>query len=705
MSDHPGHLLSTMFGPISFRRILLSRILLLSVPVLLIGQFLTYRQVRLSLLAATHDSLVQSAQRKGDDLSRFLTTLRLSASVAREASAVTTGNFAGSEVFFNRLIQQLPDSVECIWLESIADGQVVANTCEMIDASVPTYEKEANSPTSDRPEAAIEIQTFFAPMGEAMRSGVADRPGANPITQTIESKAEQATYFLLNAPVTPQNGTAPRYVLRLTAQLPPEHRNNDDTASLNLLSDATLIADAADTILSYPIAGYVGHHLNELPGYDRLVQLTEESSAEFAQRAILSSSVFNLDNQTRQAIIGHVRIPDPTLSPNDRDPSNASNPEWVVMAVADLEFALNNLAGVCGVMFNLVLLLLAANLVATLFLTRDLARPIERLGRYARNIECNVTPEALPARFAIEEFNQLAAVMNASIERLKSWANELSAAWQNARQANQLKNEFLTTISHELRTPLNGIIGSLRLVRDGFCEDREEELDFLHRADDSALHLLTIIDDILDISKIEAGTVTMVPELIDLRKVVLEAVELQQHEVDTKALELNLSLGESNVMVYADPSKLRRVLVNIVGNAVKFTEVGQISVSIQVRPSTLRPSLPSSTDEQIKQSALYAAIEVQDTGIGIDPRVHGKLFEPFVMVDGTTTRKFGGTGLGLAISRNLLEMMDGQIAIDSLGLNRGTTVTIEIPLSKTNVHEPALASSAPRHETASESDS
>lgn len=693
-----------MFGPISFRRILLSRILLLSVPVLLIGQFLTYRQVRLSLLEATHDRLVQSAQRKGDDLSRFLTTLRLSASVAREASVVTTGDLAGSETFFKRLIGQLPDSVECVWLESIAEQRVVANTCKTINANTPTYEspeKENSLPMVDRPQETIQVRTFFAPRRDAPQSSVPARPDSYPIAKPIASASEPVTYFLLDAPVTPQNSAAPQYVLRLTAQLPLEHRSHDDhdIANPDLLSNATLITDSTNTILSYPIAGYVGRNLNELPGYDQLEQFTHESAAEFAQRAVLSASIFNLDDHTRQAIVGHVQILDPTLSPNDRSAFSNGHSEWVVMAVADLELALNNLAGVRGVMLNLVLLLLAANLAATLFLTRDLALPIERLGRYARNIECNVTPEALPARFAIEEFNQLAAVMNASIERLKSWANELSAAWQNARQANQLKNEFLTTISHELRTPLNGIIGSLRLVRDGFCEDREEELDFLQRADDSALHLLAIINDILDISKIEAGTITMVPELIDLRKVVLEAVELQQHVIDEKALELNLSLGESNIMVYADPSKLRRVFVNIVGNAAKFTEVGQISILIQMRPSTLQPSLPPSTDERIPQPAICAAIEVQDTGIGIDPRVHEKLFEPFVMVDGTTTRKFGGTGLGLAISRNLLEMMNGQIAINSLGLDRGTTVTIEIPLSKAQVQEPALASSASHHET------
>jgi signal transduction histidine kinase len=719
-----------MFGPISFRRILLSRILLLSVPVLLIGQFVTYRQVRLSLLETMHDSLVQSAQRKGEDLSRFVTTLRLSASVAREALPVTAGDFSGSEVFFERLIQQLPDSVECIWLESIATKQVLANTCAAIDASVPTYQPitVASDPPSnfDRPEDAIEIRTFFMSVNSEFTARSAsikppentpeetlentpaetseNTPAEKTNTQPIASESKQQTYFLLNAPVTPLDGTSPQYVLRLIAQLPSEHRNEIafNAFSSDLLSNATLIVNASNAVLSYPLSGYVGHTFNELPDYTRLVQQTQESSTEFAQRTVLSASIFSLDDQTRQAIVGHVLIPDPTIPLNRIDPANPMHPEWIVMAVADLDLALENLAGIRSVMLNLVLLLLAANLAATLFLTWDLARPLERLGRYARNIECNLTPEALPARFSIQEFNQLAVVMNASIERLKSWANELSAAWQNARQANQLKNEFLTTISHELRTPLNGIIGSIRLIRDGFCEDRAEELEFLQRADDSALHLLAIIDDILDISKIEAGTVTIAPEVIDLRQTVREAIELQQHEIDTKALDLSLDLGETQTMVYVDPSKLRRVLVNILGNAVKFTEIGQITIAIETRTPTLTPT---NTDRPAR-AGLYAAIEVSDTGIGIDPRVQDKLFEPFVMVDGTTTRQFGGTGLGLAISRNLLEMMDGYIAINSLGLNRGATVTIEIPLSNAIVNQsnqPALASPASSLETSGES--
>ena len=391
-----------MFGPISFRRILLSRILLLSVPVLLIGQFVTYRQVRLSLLETMHDSLVQSAQRKGEDLSRFVTTLRLSASVAREAASVTAGDFNESTIFFKRLLQQLPDSVECIWLESIATGQVLANTCSAIDASVPTYQPPPQAlpiiPSSSETalpssESAIEIGTFFMPIHPTPTAPPPSHSTPSdtlaPTPPPIAAITEKRTYFLLNAPVIPPPGTPPQYVLRLIAQLPSEHRNQATlhTSSSGLVSNATLIVNASHTVLSYPLNGYVGRDFSELPDYSRLMEQTRESAAEFAQRTVFSGEIFHLDHQTRQAIVGHILIPDPTISTRLRDSINfdhsekSEDPQWIVMAVADLELALQNLAGVRSVMFNLVLLLLAANLAATLFLTRDLARPLERLGR------------------------------------------------------------------------------------------------------------------------------------------------------------------------------------------------------------------------------------------------------------------------------------------------------------------------------------
>ncbi|MFP4008465.1 MAG: sensor histidine kinase, partial [Spirulinaceae cyanobacterium] len=132
----------------------------------------------------------------------------------------------------------------------------------------------------------------------------------------------------------------------------------------------------------------------------------------------------------------------------------------------------------------------------------------------------------------------LAIALNSMVARLKTWASELSSAWEEAQTANRLKSEFLTTISHELRTPLNGIIGSVRLIQDGFCDDREEEQEFLKQADEAAVHLLGIIDDILDISKIEAGQYAVNPEQVNLSQLFHEVLSLQSPHIRQKGLEL-----------------------------------------------------------------------------------------------------------------------------------------------------------------------
>jgi len=679
-----------MFGSVTFRRILLSRILLLSVPVLLIGQFVTYRQVRLSLLAATHDRLMQSADRKGGDLSQFVAVLQSSASLAREALPAIADDPNERVAFLDRLSDEALESVACIWLESIETARVLASSCETVLPETPAY-RPSDDDSGDRQLGPNDVTTrvFFAAArsDSSRRDDAVDRPRPAfaltppppPADRDSDAAPPLETLIQLDAPVPASDPDRPaQYVLRIASRLPDEYRSRAD-ADRNLLRDATLIADGEGMILAYPLQGYVGRNLGDLSSYDRLLEMKTESAQEFAQRTTFVRDTFELDEQSRQAIVGYAKIFNPTRSqPASAADDDDDDDRWIVFAVADLDLVLRNLTGVRNVMLNLVLLLLAANLSATLFLARDLALPVERLGRYARSIECNTTPEALPSSFAIEEFNQLAAAMNASIERLKAWAMELSAAWQQARQSNQLKSEFLTTISHELRTPLNGIIGSLRLIRDDFCESRSEELEFLQRADDSAIHLLEIIDDILDISNIEAGTVTLLPESIDVRDIVRDAIEVQQHELKSKDLTLTCELGESSTTVYVDPSKLRRVLVNVIGNAVKFTEIGQIDIRVGVRSATA-----SASRAAFARRAPCATIEVIDTGIGIDPRIRDRLFEPFVMSDGSTTRRFGGTGLGLAISRNLLEMMGGHITIDSLGIDRGATVTIEVPLATT----------------------
>jgi signal transduction histidine kinase len=269
------------------------------------------------------------------------------------------------------------------------------------------------------------------------------------------------------------------------------------------------------------------------------------------------------------------------------------------------------------------------------------------------------------------------------VDRLKAWATELETAWQEAKVANQLKNEFLATISHELRTPLNAIIGCIRLVRDDCCDNREEEVEFLQRADDAAIHLLSIINDILDISKIEAGTLSVTLEPVDVSLTIKEVVEIQENAIAQKGLELLVDEQPEALVVEADPVKLKQVLINLINNSIKFTDTGRIKISTRVESSYTevmnRVSTKTETVEGNGSSNGDVVIAVEDTGIGIAPEQQQKLFQPFVMVDGSTTRRHGGTGLGLAIARNLIELMGGTIMLNSKGVGQGTTVEVVLP--------------------------
>ena len=319
-------------------------------------------------------------------------------------------------------------------------------------------------------------------------------------------------------------------------------------------------------------------------------------------------------------------------------------------------------------------------------------------------------------------FSQLASAVDNMVTRLRAWGDEIVSAWQEAQNANQLKSEFLATTSHELRTPLNGIINCVQIVKDGYCDDKEEEHEYLEQANEAAIHLLKIINDVLDISKIEAGKLSVTIKQVDLTKVINEVIELQLVNIHQKKLQLNFPNLLDKVYVSADEAKLKQILINIVGNAIKFTDKGAISIDIQITNSLtslenkyfiendrayleeLSNSLVSvntlnnkfltkeQLSEKVEPSKERATIEeslvkqvvikVQDTGIGIELSQQDKLFRPFVMVDGSTTRKFGGTGLGLAISRSLIELMEGTINLYSAGEGHGTTVIIRLPLAE-----------------------
>ena len=236
------------------------------------------------------------------------------------------------------------------------------------------------------------------------------------------------------------------------------------------------------------------------------------------------------------------------------------------------------------------------------------------------------------------------------ITEQKRIEQDLAEARDQALDASRLKSEFLATMSHEIRTPMNGVLGMIDLLLDSRLS--QQQRDFAVSARDSAGALLTIINDILDFSRIEAGR--MVLERLDFEPT--QSIEAAAEVLAAKARERDVSLMtyvEPDIprVLRGDPGRLRQVLINLVGNAVKFTENGEV---------TVRATLVRATDA-------YAAVRftVSDTGIGMSPLVQRRLFEAFSQADASTTRKYGGTGLGLAITRRLVELMDGTIGVES----------------------------------------
>jgi len=627
-------------GQSSFRRILLSRILLLSVPILLVGEYVTYKKARSGLLETARQNLTESAVRKGERIEELIAALK-SNLIAASQSAVLKSNSSSeiSQKFISQLATQLPTKIQCIQLTDFQTGKVIAGNC----GDRPIVSLPPNLWAKKQTQVLPDLSNVY----------VTAQFSKKAINNTNIPNDTNRLKLILSTPVYNSDGQL-QNVLTVRSILNQQQRD----LSGSLYGD-TVIIDQDGTILEHPQKERQGKNISQEKEASRLEAILRNAIG--GQQYYLHLSDF--EDEGVESVVGYSAIPSPL--------SKEENHKWVILAVANIDSALYRLEEIRQVLLILTLGLIAAILLATLYLSRDLARPLEELGEYALNVGKDRSKVKISPTFKIRELNQLGESLDSMVGRLTIWAEELEKAWKEAQIANTLKNEFLANTSHELRTPLNAIIGCIRLVRDGCCDDREEELDLLQKADEAAIHLLHIINDILDLSKIESGTLSVVIRPVDVRSILKEIIDLQMVHINQKGLQLLFTAPEQPIIVQADPAKLKQVFLNVIGNAVKFTEKGSITIT------TILEAIPS---KQTNNNNYWVLVKVKDTGIGIPIEEQKKLFRPFVMADGTRTRKYGGTGLGLAISRKIMALMEGTINLQSPGVDLGTTVEISMPI-------------------------
>ncbi len=660
----------------SFRRILLSRILLLSVPVLLVGEYVTYRKARSTLLETARQNLTESAGRKAETIDQWVNSLKSNLIGASESSILQSGSPKSYQTLIKQLDQRLPADVDCLQLTNLQTGKVVASTCgsKLIHSLPKNFWPQQQNLQLNLNNNSVYIAILLPQHSQNKNQSLAvPVNGAN----SIKTNQKTQVSLVLSAPIYLRQGASNqlRYALSLYSALPVQ-----TSAPKGSLAGYTVVIDQDGKILAHPNIDRLGQNIDQQADAERLKSIVRRAIG--GGQAFLH--LFSFEKNGVELLAGYAAVNSPIV--------NSKNDKWIILAVTRLDYALSGLEEIQQVLVILILGLIGTIIIATLYLSRDLARPLEQLRDYALTVKSLESPQMVPKNLKIVEFNQLAGAIDSMVNRLQMWAGELEIASKQAQVANQLKDEFLRNISHELRTPLNGIIGFLQFVRDGDCDDREEEMEFVQRAYDAAIHLLNIINDILDIAKIEAGTLSMMLEMTNLTQVMEEAIELQAVQLEQKGLKLVLPNIQEEIIVYVDPDKLKQVFLNVLNNAIKFTDTGNITINIGFESVTINDD---DDDDDNNWNAMYnmayrngtkdwVVVTIKDTGIGIDREQQDKLFQPFVMADGSTTRKYGGNGLGLAICRNLMGLMGGVISLYSEGINQGTTLTIALPMKRSS---------------------
>lgn len=345
---------------------------------------------------------------------------------------------------------------------------------------------------------------------------------------------------------------------------------------------------------------------------------------------------------------------------------------------ADLYFSLSvpekyYLKDVYRTIFIMIVVILASLLIVFLIINKlinrlafPLLQIIETGKRFSRG-QYSVSQ----ANYRYREFDEINRVLKEMAETINRQFNELTIEKENAMQSERLKSQFLANMSHEIRTPMNSVVGFIQVLEESPLND--EQSLYINRVKRSCFLLLNIINDILDLSKIEENKLRLVIEPCNLVDIVIDTMDLFAYSKEDKDLTFAQDFADDfPQQLLCDEIRVKQILTNLISNAVKFTDNGQITVSLNY--------------ESLGNGQYTIIISVKDTGIGIETEKQESLFQPFVQADGKTSRRHGGTGLGLSICRNLVQLMNGEISLIS-EVGKGSEFIIKIPATEVDIEQ------------------